>query len=531
MKLRSLNLYTRILVWLLVNVAVLAAVFVLVLRWQFGAGLQGALGTVASDRLQAIGQQVHEALSTRARARWPEVIHGLGSQHEVQVTLLIANDPGHIVAGDGMNLPDKLTQQLRSMEPGPRRPGEGPPRPEDRPPPPPRDPLETFLFGDSLPPEQQPPPPPRGAEDLAPGGRVPPGRDAPGGGPPRMPSRLGTFLLHAGDPPLYYAGVRLPPPTNWLREEGPLVLIIASKSMTGGGLFFDPRPWLFSVFGGVAISALLWFPFVRGITRSIRASMQATEQIAKGRFEVRVPEDRGDELGRLSHAVNQMAVQLDGLVRGQKRFLGDVAHELCGPIARMEMSLGILEPRLDGGEAYRLADVRDELRQISALVDELLSFSKASLGQSAKTPETLELRPLLESAVQLEGVPAPLCDLQVPSEVQVKAVPELLRRAVGNILRNALLHAGGKPLEIRATENRGVVTLTLADEGPGVPAECLPRLFEPFYRVDVSRTRETGGTGLGLSIVKTCIEACGGSVSARNRDPHGLIVSLEIPCA
>ncbi|TDU73097.1 two-component system sensor histidine kinase CpxA [Prosthecobacter fusiformis] len=512
MKLRSLNLYTRILLWLLVNVAVLGGVFLLVLKWQFREGLQGALGGIAGDRLQVIGQEMHDTLSANAEAEWAGILKELADEYAVQVALV--TPPDRVICGDAIDFPAKLKEQLVDMSPG------GPPRDWGRPPreggrpPPPRDELEAFLLGDDFLGEGFPPPPPW------------PERAGRG-----VPSRFGTFLLHAGDPPLYYAGVRLPPPSTLTRRDGPLTLIIATRSMTGGGLFFDTSPWLLTTFGAMAISALLWLPFVKNMTSSIRANMKVTEQISKGRFDVRVPEGRGDELGRLAHGINQMAVQLDGLVNGQKRFLGDVAHELCGPISRMEMGLEILEPRLDGGEAFRLAEVRDELRQISALVDELLSFSKATLGQKRLTSEPVTLLPLIEGAIHLEGLPEELCLLLIPEDLKVNVVPDLLRRAVSNLLRNAHLHARGARIEVTATRSKEIVTLTVADEGPGVPEESLPRLFEPFYRVDVARARETGGTGLGLAIVKTCVESCGGNVTARNREPHGLIVLIELPCA
>ncbi|MCW0219174.1 MAG: HAMP domain-containing histidine kinase [Prosthecobacter sp.] len=517
MKFRSLNLYTRILLWLLVNVLVLGAVFMLVLKWQFREGLQGVVGGIAGDRLQAIGQEMHDALSSRPESQWDQVLKGLGEEHEAKVALVAV--PDRVLNGDQIEIPPKLRSQMQDMNPELRgRGAEGRPGPEGRPPPPPRrNDLEALLFGDSL-----PPPPERQQRPER-----PPGEDM----PRNLPSRLGTFMLHTGEPALYYAGIRLPPISDFRSREGPIMLVIATKSMTGGGLFFDTRPWLLSIFGAMAISALLWFPFVKNITGSIRANMQATEQIAKGHFDVRVPEERGDEIGRLAHGVNQMAQQLDGLVRGQKRFLGDVAHELCGPIARMEMSLGILEPRLDGAEAFRLADVRDELRQISALVNELMSFSKAALGHKSKEPEVVNLLSVIEEAMQMESVSREFCKVSVPENLDVLAVPDLLRRAIGNILRNAGLHAPGTLLEIKANRTKDVVKLSMADSGPGVPEACLVRLFEPFYRVDEARTRETGGTGLGLSIVKTCIESCGGSVSASNRVPQGLIVSIELPCA
>ena len=105
----------------------------------------------------------------------------------------------------------------------------------------------------------------------------------------------------------------------------------------------------------------------------------------------------------------------------------------------------------------------------------------------------------------------------------------MLGRALGNILRNARLHASASAvIDISAARTNGHVRLCIADEGPGVPAESLPRLFEPFYRVDDSRARETGGTGLGLAIVKTCVESCGGTVSARNRETGGLEIVIEL---
>jgi two-component system sensor histidine kinase CpxA len=178
-----------------------------------------------------------------------------------------------------------------------------------------------------------------------------------------------------------------------------------------------------------------------------------------------------------------------------------------------------------------LADVREELCQISLLVNELLSFSKSSLGQAVKAPETVLLLTLLDEVAGMESIPAHCLRLSLPRDLSVKAVPDLLRRVVSNILRNARLHAPDSNIEITASRKGDRVVLTIADQGPGVPTESLPRLFDPFYRVDTSRDRQTGGTGLGLAIVKTCMDTCGGTVTVNNREPHGLIFELELPRA
>jgi two-component system sensor histidine kinase CpxA len=309
----------------------------------------------------------------------------------------------------------------------------------------------------------------------------------------------------------------------------PAVLLIVSPSLHGGGLFFDLRPWL--VVGGtvVVLSALFWLPLVRGITRSLAATTHATGQIAEGRFDVRVPTHRRDELGQLGEAVNRMAQRLEGLVQGQKRFLGDIAHELCSPLARIQMSLGVLEQRLDPRHRAHLDELREEVEQMSGLVGELLSFSKASLGARAVTLEPVDLPSLVETAVRREGARGGEIRVTVPAGLRVQAAPELLQRALANVVRNAVRYASDAgPITISAATEAGGVVVRVQDLGPGVPEASLPRLFDLFYRVDEARTRETGGVGLGLTIVKTCLEACGGTVTCRNLQPRGFEVSLSL---
>jgi two-component system sensor histidine kinase CpxA len=112
----------------------------------------------------------------------------------------------------------------------------------------------------------------------------------------------------------------------------------------------------------------------------------------------------------------------------------------------------------------------------------------------------------------------------------VTADADLLARALSNLLRNAVRYAGKSgPITVTARREQNEVLIAVADSGPGVPANDLPRIFDPFYRADASRDRATGGVGLGLAIVKTCIESCGGAVTCRNREPAGFEVTLRLP--
>jgi two-component system sensor histidine kinase CpxA len=308
-----------------------------------------------------------------------------------------------------------------------------------------------------------------------------------------------------------------------------LILVAVSESFAGGGLFFEVAPWLGMGAGAVLFSVLLWFPLVRDINRSIAQLTTAANRIAEGRFDVRVDQRRHDELGALGEAINQMAARLNDLVAGQRRFLGDVAHELCSPLAKLRVSLGILDQQSGESQKVYMAGAEEEAAHMAALVNELLSFSKASLASSNIQLQPVAVREIAEKAVRREASAEIRIIIDVAADLQVMAEPELLARALSNLLRNAIRYAGEAGLITLAArrENEGVL-ITVADCGLGVPAEELVRIFDPFYRVDASRDRATGGAGLGLAIVKTCVESCGGTVTGRNREPSGLEVTIQL---
>jgi len=223
-----------------------------------------------------------------------------------------------------------------------------------------------------------------------------------------------------------------------------------------------------------------------------------------------------------------MAGQLDRFAHGQKRFMGDVAHELTSPIARMQTALAILEESgLDRDPTSYYASLREELDEMSRLVAELLEFSKAAM-QSEIRLGPVALAQLVTDVIHREGGGAQV-ETDVPETLTASAEPKLLARALGNVVRNAVRYAGhAGPILISAVARPGHVEIMVTDTGPGVPPESLPRLFDAFYRPDAARTREAGGAGLGLAIVKTCVEACGGAVAARNRSSRGLQVIMAL---
>ncbi len=471
-----LPLYAKISIWFFLNLVALAVVFALIFNAQFNLNLNWLLASGARERLEAVRDLIVGELNVTAPDDWPEVLERYSQAHRVQFALL--DDEARPLVGDIGRLPAEVRARVLTRVN-----------------------------------------PPAASEPGAPVNR--PHRSWPG--PPLR------AIVRTAEPRQYWllASARLDNPQAG--EPMRVVLLARSSSISGGGLIFDPNPWLALGLGAVVFSLLFWLPLVRGITRSVAEMTQATRQIADGRFDVRVNERRRDELGALGEAIDQMAVRLDGFLTGQKRFLGDIAHELCSPLARLQMALGILEQRATEVQSPYVQSATDKAEQMAVLVAELLTFSKATFGASAVRLEPTGLRAAALEAIRRETTETADFQFEAADELLVTADPELLTRAIANLLRNAQRHAGAAgPITVQLSATGGEATLSVADCGPGVPETELTKIFDAFYRVDTSRMRETGGSGLGLAIVKACVDSCLGTVSARNRVPHGLDVRIQL---
>ena len=488
-------LYSKILLWFFLNLLIVGGAIYALFIFQFRAGPEMLLGGRAGERLKSEAQLLMENINDRPSAEWTRLLER--SSRAWQVKFLLYRNDGSQLAGVTTALPPPVADKL--FTPGGQRRDGRPPRDPQLNPPGPRD--------------GEPPP---GGSGLR--------------GPPRETARVrDPSVVRTDDPKRYWILLRTavidrgPPPS-------PATLVVLTDSMSAGGLLVDFKPLLWVGGGAVIYSVLFWLPRVGVITRALAQMNHAAAEMAEGKFDIRVSERRRDELGSLGGALNRMAARLGGFVSGQKRFSGDIAHELCAPIARMQMAVGILEERADPKDKQYVEDMREEVEHMSNLVNELLSFSKASLGVASVKLQTVALRPLVEKAVKRESRDGAELRNEVPEELLATIDPELIVRAVSNLLRNAVRYAGESgPITVSACALEGEVELLVSDCGPGVAESELTKLFDPFYRVDTSRARETGGVGLGLSIVKTCVETCHGSVTCRNREGGGFEAVLRLP--
>jgi two-component system sensor histidine kinase CpxA len=174
-----------------------------------------------------------------------------------------------------------------------------------------------------------------------------------------------------------------------------------------------------------------------------------------------------------------------------------------------------------------LASIEEDAQELATLVEEILAFSRAA--NRPPRPQSVLLEPLAAEVARREGGElAP--EIRIPAGLSLVADPTLLGRALGNLVRNARIHAGpAAKIVIQAHEDADVVEIQVLDDGPGVAPDELVRLFEPFYRPDRSRSRDTGGSGLGLAIVRSAVETCGGEASASIPANGGFAVTLRFP--
>jgi len=500
------SLFTKILSWFFLNMVLVSASLVVFFIFQQNINLQALLGRQSADRMQATGMLIAHDLSQTLQNEWTQILARHAAVHQVEFTVFLQN--GSFYSSSDIVLPERVRIKIREIlghRPpkdrfkrrqemgGPRR------RPDHRPP------LVPNTLRQNQNPETRPAIHPEGQ------GKNP------------------HFRMRTRKPTQYWSGLRFPLHSDPTRPMEPAMLLATSESFTGKGFSFDPLPWILVAGAVILISVVLWIPMVRHITRPLSRMTSATEKIAEGSFNVTINEPRQDEIGRLAKAINHMTSRLSALVKGQKRFLGDVAHELGSPLARLQIGLGVLEKRVEVENKERVRDIMEDVDHLAKLVNELLAFLRADIKSSTVKLKSVDLLPLVQTAVAREQTSTAEILVDVGTDIRVHASAELLTRALANLVRNAIKYAANYgPIGIMAGKNKDKVTIEVRDNGPGLPEDFLDQLFEPFFRPESARDRDSGGVGLGLAIVKTCVETCKGTVSASNLQPNGFAINITL---
>src|ERR1700674_4007736 len=326
----------------------------------------------------------------------------------------------------------------------------------------------------------------------------------------------------------------------------------------GPRVFFGPHeiPGL-GITIAVITSGLMCYLLAWSMTSPVTRLRKAAQSLAAGDLSARTgapASGRHDEMTELMRDFDRMAERIEGLVDSQSRLLKDVSHELRSPLARLSVALGLarqraaseLDPEVAPELESSLNRIELEADRLNQLIQRLLTISRLESGTDGIRKTKLSLRELVEQVARDAEYENPGRGCRVTSAVNppsdaadeflVEADPDLLRSAVENVVRNATRYtAEGTTVEVRLERQLSAtgeeIVVRVLDSGPGVPDEALQKIFEPFYRLDDARNRQTGGAGLGLSIADRAIRLHGGQLRASNRKEGGLEVEIRIPAA
>ena len=292
-----------------------------------------------------------------------------------------------------------------------------------------------------------------------------------------------------------------------------------------GPLQLPVRPSLWVV----PFLSLLCCTFSVYITLRLRRIEAAVDHFGSGQLGARVAAEYGDPIGRLARSFNRMADRTESLVGAHRRLCADVSHELRSPLARMLLAVQCARR----GSAGALDRIETEVSRVGALLDELLDVMRAEADPTTMCVETISLEAILTEIADRCDIEArdrdcelALC-LSEPGNLACD--PELLKRALENVLRNALQHSfPGSDIEFSARGDADRVTIRVRDYGPGVPESALRDIFRAFHRVELENARRSRGAGLGLAIAQRAIALHRGTISAENANP-GLLVEIRLP--
>lgn len=295
-------------------------------------------------------------------------------------------------------------------------------------------------------------------------------------------------------------------------------------------------PWRFVVI--VLTMGLVCYTLARHLTDPILKLRQATNELAAGNLAARVGPHltgRRDELADLGRDFDLMAERIESLRTAERRLLGDISHELRSPLARLQVTLDLAEDSANAEMREYLGHIGEEADELNSMIDQLLTLTRLeNASPDMLMSDKVDLGELVQRVCSDCAFEAKARGGEVTltenAACEIKGNGQLLRSAIENVVRNALLHAGKTPRVEAALQVAGKqIKITIRDFGPGVPAEALDKLFNPFYRVAEARDRQSGGVGLGLSITERAMKVHGGEVAAENAPGGGLLITMILP--
>lgn len=292
--------------------------------------------------------------------------------------------------------------------------------------------------------------------------------------------------------------------------------------------------WQFLV--AATVSTLTSLIFARYLVDPIRKLRLCTELFGRGDLSSRPDAlllKRKDELGDLSNAIGQMSARISTLLSSQKNFLIQVSHELGSPLTRLNVALALARRKSPPALTPELDRIQCESSELNSMVQQLLRLARLESGLDVDEQEAYSLRQLMQEVCTdsqfIANEAGKHVHLLSSSQITMRGYRELLKRALDNVLRNAIRFTPeGSCVDVDILTRPGdMIVIQVKDRGVGVPDDKLGAIFEPFVRV--SSTTDRSGAGLGLAIAKQAVHANGGTIAAMNLEQGGLLIEISLP--
>ncbi|UCE51003.1 MAG: HAMP domain-containing histidine kinase [Desulfobacterales bacterium] len=285
------------------------------------------------------------------------------------------------------------------------------------------------------------------------------------------------------------------------------------------GLFLILLALLVVILAGAYLS-------IRRVLRPVKWLNKGVQQVSRGNLKHRVPLKKSDELRDLAQAFNDMTDRIREMLQAKEQLLLDVSHELRSPLTRMKVALEFLP------EGKSKESIRGDLEEMEKMIFEILETARQHHMHGGLNRQRINLVDLLHEIIPaFENQPPGIQLSDLPKTIETKVDPDQIKTVLNNVLSNALKYSQPESDSVQITykKQEPYVILRIKDDGIGIPEQELPFIFEPFYRVDKSRSKRTGGYGLGLSLCKTIMEAHGGKIAVESAPDAGTTVSLYFP--
>ncbi len=281
---------------------------------------------------------------------------------------------------------------------------------------------------------------------------------------------------------------------------------------------------IFMVLVMMVILTLLYF-IIRRLLQPVRILDQAVLQLSAGNLDMDLQTPRKDELGQLVNSFNTMVIRLKEMLKARDHLLLDVSHELRSPLTRTKVALEFLE------DSTSKQSIHDDILEMETMITEILESERLDSkfgGLNLQPVDLMDLiRQVADDSASLK--PGVLLDTNL-NKVLLQIDHERMKIAFTNIIQNALKYSDpqGAPVNISVAESETEINISFQDNGLGIPEADIPFIFEPFYRVDKSRSKDTGGYGLGLSLAKKIVEAHHGSIEVKSTFNEGSTFTLKL---